>query len=435
MLRAIKASVAWNAVSVGTKFLTEFGVRLGLAKVLSPDDFGAYYFGLAIVAVAGTLPAAGLLPALINRPRDVKTASVHQAAFTFMSIASLSTFIAVLLVVGWVYGVFGVGRENVAAVALLSISILVIPFVNIYTVTLSRSMQFNKISVSEISGNLLFTCSAFVFAFSGFGCMGLVFSFLAGQGMRVFMLGRASKFLISKPNWRHVNTSLFERARFYFLGGVVATIRMRSDVLVLGSLMGSHSLGIYTFAFAITDSVQSQIAAVVNKTMFPVYSRLSVDAAVRNRYFLKVATYSSLIMFPLFVSMFFLSDWLVVHLFGEQWLESIPVIKVLSVAGIVYAFGGYPSELINASGRPDLTFKISLVNYLFFSLPTLCAFSYFWGEVGAAYSVLLHYVFLRSTHVVVLNMMCGVKFRDLVITVIPACVVSFFLIFVYISFR
>jgi len=423
LIGKIKNSMKWNALSALAKILADFGVRIGLAGFLTTEDFGVYFYCLAIIGVISIIPTVGLQPALIQREYDSFTSRVHNLSFNWLVISSITTLILIYITISILSQNYNVESNVVVSIKILSVTILLLPYTTLSTVNLSKEMEFNRISQADVISLLSFFILSCILSYFNYGFMSLVLSFVISQAIRACTLKFFDKNSYSIDLRLRDLKSTLHKSKYFMLSTLIATIRARSDVIILGLTTNLSALGIYTLAFAITDSLQSQLSSIINKTLFPVYSKLSKEKEQRKRYYLNSAKYISLIMFSVYILIYYLSEPLIVNLLGEDWEDAIPIIKVLCIAAIVYAFGGYPSEIINASGRPDITFRISLINYLLVSLPSLIIFSYLWGAIGAAYSVVLHYSTLRVSHVVALKQLSIVGVRELLKTALPGSIV------------
>lgn len=394
--------MGWNTLSVSSKVLSELGVRVGLAGLLSPGDFGVFALALTSIAILSTFCTLGLQPTLIQRVRDENTKLASQSAFWLMLIVSVSTFAVSILVADFIFGYIFSEVDIVSAFHIISITLLTLPWISIHTASLSRALKFNKISIAETYSHLVFAFLAAIFACMNFGFEGLCIAHVGAQFVRLALLMGGSKQRIRLQITLSEAKRLLKISRFFLMGTLVATLRSRADVIIIGSIIGVSETGTYALALALTDSVQMQIASIINKTMFPVYSRQREDELHRNKTYLKVSRYTTILLMPLFAIIFLFVEPIFALIFSEPWQGAVPIVQVLSVASMVYAVGGYPAEIINASGRPDLSYRISLVCFLLVSLPTLLLFTHSLGGLGAAYSVLVHYTVLRLCHLFLL---------------------------------
>ena len=77
------------------------------------------------------------------------------------------------------------------------------------------------------------------------------------------------------------------------------------------------------------------------------------------------------------------ADPIVRVVFGDQWLEAIPVLRVLALYAWVYSLGFHIGGIYKAVGRPDILLKLSIFSVIIL-IPTLLFGSRF-GVIGVAY--------------------------------------------------
>jgi PST family polysaccharide transporter len=91
---------------------------------------------------------------------------------------------------------------------------------------------------------------------------------------------------------------------------------------------------------------------------------------------------TSLITFPGFFGMVILAPEIVRFVFGEQWLPSIPVMQVLNLVGILYAYFYFNSSVIMAVGKP--AWKLALDGLQAVTNIMAFAIAVQWGIVAVA---------------------------------------------------
>jgi PST family polysaccharide transporter len=68
--------------------------------------------------------------------------------------------------------------------------------------------------------------------------------------------------------------------------------------------------------------------------------------------------------------------------FGDQWLEAIPILRVLAIYAWVYSLGYHVGGLYKAVGRPDILLRLSILT-LIIIIPSLLIGARF-GIIGVA---------------------------------------------------
>ena len=429
----ILGSMKWNSFSIVSKFSSEYLIRIGLAALLVPDDFGIFAVALSLVTILQVLVSFGFQPSLIRRTRDFFTKDLNQIAYAVM-LRNAAFVIVGCAVMSW--HSFSLIFENtliLEAFWFLLPTLLFVPRNVISTAQLSRQMKFNCVSKAEISSHIVYSLFAIVFVVNDMGYLSLVSAHVLGQLIRYALLKFYSRrepvvgYAFAKYKNRQMSDDwniLYRHATWFFGTNVVAAIRSRTDLLMVGSLVGTAAAGIYSMAYALTDSVQMQLASIVNKTMFPVYSSLKNDRLSYERAYLKVSMWVSLLLVPAYTLLYMFSEILVESFLSSQWEELYLYLELLSISSIIYALGGYPAELINDLGRSDLAFRITLINYLLVCIPSLILLIGWLGAIGAPLAVIVHYACIRASHLIVLNVVFKIKIFNLLKPMAPGIIVS-----------
>jgi PST family polysaccharide transporter len=72
--------------------------------------------------------------------------------------------------------------------------------------------------------------------------------------------------------------------------------------------------------------------------------------------------------------------------FGEKWIEAIPVLMLICLSAIPRPFGQAASQLMIAIGRPDIDFRWNVIFTFMFTLSIF--FGVQWQAIGVAIAVL-----------------------------------------------
>lgn len=132
----------------------------------------------------------------------------------------------------------------------------------------------------------------------------------------------------------------------------------------------------------------SEITDVVNKVTFPVYSKFSEDKERLFRGFAKVTIVSSFVALGLGFLIFIFSEQIVLTMLGEKWVAAIPVIRILSLYGILRTIFGNFAPLFLAVGKQDYIAKMTFFRVAALVI-TIVPLVSMYGLVGAAYSAII----------------------------------------------
>lgn len=189
------------------------------------------------------------------------------------------------------------------------------------------------------------------------------------------------------PQKHHV-VSLFNYAKFSWLG----TMRSRTfdsvDIAVLGVFVTQGFVGIYSVAWSLSKFLDI-FGSAISTTLFPEMSKISAEKSAHAAAGLTedALTYGGLILIPGLVGAYFLGDRLML-IYGEAFVAGAEVLTLLIAALLIYTYNKQLLNTLNAIDRPNLAFR---VNAVFIIINVILNFVLIWqiGWVGAAIATLV----------------------------------------------
>jgi PST family polysaccharide transporter len=121
---------------------------------------------------------------------------------------------------------------------------------------------------------------------------------------------------------------------------------------------------------------------VMGGVVFPAFSNVQDRPNELRRGFLASVRLVELIAVPICLGLLIAADPIVRVVFGDQWLDAIPVLRVLAVYAWVYSLGYHVGGFYKAIGRPDILLRLSILT-LVIIIPSLLIGAKF-GIIGVA---------------------------------------------------
>ncbi len=168
---------------------------------------------------------------------------------------------------------------------------------------------------------------------------------------------------------------------------LLATLRNNLDYLIAGHVLGVPALGKYYFAFNAGLGISLSITSALDRAIFPHLCEVRQDKSeFQKRYFNSLKTIAMVII-PLVMFQSTLAPFYVPLIFGQKWIEAIPVLILICLSAIPRPFASAAAQTLWALDKPHL----DLIWNCFFT--SLFAASLFigvqWGIIGVAAGVLL----------------------------------------------
>ena len=222
---------------------------------------------------------------------------------------------------------------------------------------LIRSMNFRVLAIIETLTMAISGIFAITIAFLGFGVWSLVWQAIVSAIIGVIILWVLSDW---KPSFRFNKNAAKELLGFggNLLGFNVFNYWVRNiDDLLIGKVIGSSGLGIYTRAYSVMLMPLRQISSTVGQVVFPTLSRIQDDKVRVKHLYLSTISIIALITFPMMMGLLVVADCFVLALFGPKWVDLIPILQVFCLLGMVQSIGTTVGWIYNSQGRTDWQFR------------------------------------------------------------------------------
>lgn len=164
-------------------------------------------------------------------------------------------------------------------------------------------------------------------------------------------------------------------------------LNTRADDLLIGYFLGPVTLGYYTIAYRVLCVMHQLLVNTSKQVLLPTFSRLQGDIKLFRNAFYTATQLTSVVAFPIFIGVATLAPELVVLLFGEQWIPSIPIVQILSIAGIFDSISFFKSSVFIAMGKPSWAVWIGLLSTVLNIIGFTIAVQYGIIAVALAYIV------------------------------------------------
>lgn len=376
--------VLWSAIESLSRQVVSLLIFFVLARLLSPQAFGLVALASVFTAFIEIFLDQGFSQAIIQR-QDLEPDHLDTAFWTNLGISSLLT-LSGIAASSWVADLL---HEPDAApiIQFLSLSFLISAFSSVQQAILQRQFAFKALAVRSVTAIAAGGVVGVTMAVMGLGAWSLVGQRLANGIAQVMTLWWVSHW---RPRFR-VSRKHFQDL-FAFGINVVGSnflnfFNRRSDDLLIGYFLGSVALGYYTIAYRFLLSATSFLTYPFVSVAFSTFSRLQQDTQQICQSFYKFTQLAAFFSFPFFFGVAALAPQVVETLFGQQWQDSIPVLRILSFIGLLHSISFYNGAIFGAMGKPSWGLKIILLN----TIANVIAFVVVvqWGivAVAAAYTV------------------------------------------------
>ncbi len=410
----VRRAIYWRT---GTQIISQaisWTATLIVLWILNPADYGLFVMAQVMMSFLDFLNGYGFASALIQS-KEVSQKSIRQALGLAMVMnAGLAALqISMASTVAAYYG-----KPEVAELLYyLALIYLTTPFIIIPEVLLSRSLDFKRQAIVNLTAAMVGASVSLGCALSGFGVWTLVYAPIALFATRAIGLTIAARLYIL-PSFDFRGTGTLLKFGLAMMGShLFWVIQSQSDIVIAGRMFELHDVGLYAEALFLTQLIMTKFVPPLNQVAFPAYARLQDDPAALRWHFLSSVRLILLVTAPLFVGIAVTAGPLVA-LLPEKWHGMAPFMQMLGLAMPLMTIQILFAPVNNAMGRPDISMKTSAVGALCFASAFLIGSQY--GIYGLAVAWLAAAPILLVATAWLSGRLTGIAIGDVAAAAAPA---------------
>lgn len=330
-----------------------------LSRLLTPKEFGIYSVVMALMLLAQTLREFGGANYLIQKP----SLSEHCIRTAFTVTFAISCSVAGLLfalrgAAAWFFAEGGL-RDGIA---ILALNFLLLPASVTISALLRREMAFDVIALCDLGANFVTAITSVALAAMGFGFMGPVWGSVAGNtAMVLLFLACRRDMRIFRPclrSWRDVvGFGTYSSATV-----IINVLYQYSPQLILGRVLGFTAVGLYGRAINVTQVFDKVVLDVLNPVIMPAISAQARTGANLKDTYLNAIELITALHWPFLLFLALMADPIVAILFGSQWVEVVPLVRMLALASLSLFAACLTYPVLVAVGRVRDTLTASLIS-------------------------------------------------------------------------
>ena len=331
-----------------------FVIQILLARLLAPELFGQVVLLQTVIDFFVLVIENGVNTSLIQSPkvseRDYFTVFVITLALTG------ATFL-VMQAAAPLLADFYRSPGLTAPMRFYALSLLFSGFNSIQTARMQREMRFREMMFCNLSATVLAGTLGVVLAWRGAGIWALV-----GYSFAYIVFVCIFTFLVQ----RWVPHGGFSKESARRLGGYGLRMMAASAVenlyislrpLIIGKFFSAAELGHYKQGQQFSHTISINMDAAIRQVMFPVLSRAHDEKEKFIDIMRRMNKLGSFVIFPVMFGLSAVAKPLVLLLLKEQWLPTVPLLAILSIAEAQIPLTSANTVALKSLGRSDLYAK------------------------------------------------------------------------------
>ncbi len=358
-----------------------------LARLLTPADFGLFVLVHSFILLVNTFQNFGLRMATVHQ-EDLNHQQVSTIFWLNLKLNFLLLLFMILMapVIAWFYS----DARLIGITLILAIGIFGLNLSTQHESLLIRQMRFSTLTFIELGSMFAGIAVGIGLSLLEFGYRALVYQLLVTNLIKSVLTWllcgwhptRLSS-SVPSPDIR----SLLSYGGHYTGFNVLTHLSKKLDVILLGYVSGPTGVGLYQNAFRWAFFLIQQLYGSLLSVIVSGLSRRQDDAVAYRAAFKKGLLPILSIMMPTLLFMFIEAQSVIIMLLGNQWLEAVPLFRLLSLAAFVTCISSVTNWLYLSQGKTKRQFQWGL-----FSSPVMVlalAIGIQWGAYGIAAGFLI----------------------------------------------
>ena len=341
----------WGLMNNGSTQVLNLVFGIFLGRLLTPADYGMVGVLAIFTAIAGNLQSSGFTQALTNM--KAPSARDYNAVFWFNVLVSVSIYTVLFFCAPLIARFF---RQP----ALVEVSRFVfLSFVIASFGIAHGAYMFKNLMIKEGA----------VIGFAALSVSGTAGVLLALNGMNYWSLAWQQVIYITVVNiGRYICTPWHPslkvdmrpiRNMFGFSVKILFTMILNTLsgnllVFIFGRIFPMKAVGNFTQANKWNTMAYSFLTGTVAQVAQPVMAQISDDSQRERRVFRKMMRFTAMLSFPAMFGLAMVAEEFILVTIHEQWLDSVPLLKVLCVSGAFMPFYTLYQNLVISRGRSDI---------------------------------------------------------------------------------
>ncbi|MDL2213846.1 lipopolysaccharide biosynthesis protein [Bacteroides sp. OttesenSCG-928-D19] len=377
--RQLFSGVFYTAIAKYSGIVISLIVTGVLSRLLESEVFGTVAIATVIVYFFALFTDMGISPAIIQQKELSEDDLSNIFSFTFWTGLILA---ALFFGASWVIGYIYDSPVLVTLCQFLSINLFfasatIVPNALFYKEKLFKFISIRTLTI-QITGGII----SIVFAMYYRSVYALIINPILSS---ILLFGISIKRFPQRLRFTWGLSSLkkiFSYSAYQFLFNVINYFSRNLDKLMIGKYMSMELLGYYEKSYRLMMLPLQNITQVITPVMHPIFSDYQNNINQLASSYEKIIRFFAFVGFPVTVLLFFSAEELILILFGDQWLPSIPVFKILSFSVGIQIILSSSGSIYQAAGDTRSMFVCGLFSSIL-NVTGILMGIFFWGTLEA----------------------------------------------------
>ena len=423
----LKKTFLWSTILQFSTVCLQFISTIVLARYLTPEDYGIMGAVAIFIAIGDMLVDSGMGGSLVKK-QDVTEVDYSTL---FVCNLSLSVFLYLILyiIAPLIANFFRIYPNLELVVRIVSVVIIVHAISIVQRIKFLKELRYKELTITTIVAHIIGFFFALTLAKCNLGVWALISQSIVIAIVSLILYLYFNKYI---PSF----VFSYKSFRIHFMWGVrlmiANTINVVNDNIyssVIAKISTTTLTGYYSQSMKIRNLPIGVITQIVDKAVFPVLSQCIIDEFFK----IKVSSLNRLILLivtPILLLIAAFSEFIIIIILGEQWINAGWILKMLTFSGIPICIQVLYRNIFKSMGNTTVILKNEAIKMIISLL--ILGISAFLGFKMIIYGALLSSllgvfcgVFMMSR---CLNYSIKEQISDL-LNVLLICLIPYYLIF------
>ena len=373
--------VTWTLLDIIFNKATYFLSTLILARLLGPSEFGILGMITIFFTIGATLVDSGLSVSIV---RTISPSKIEYSTIFYLNIIlSLGAYILMFIIAPYVAHFF---KQEILTnlIRIYCCGFLITALRMIPQSVLVKEMDFKRIAIFNIPGNVIGLIVGIVMAVNDYKVWSIVGLFLSTQLTTTLVYLFFSKW---RPSFHFSNKYVKKHWNFGYklmISAQINTIFENIYNVLIGKYFTVKLLGYYERAYTLNNYPVSILSLIVSKVSLPLFSNIQDDKIRFRVIFRKIQLFTFFITAPIMLGALVLAKPLILVLMGEGWIDIIPFFQILCLAYLLFPIHTLNINILNAFGESNTFLKIEIIKKIITAMLLIAGLQF--GIMGLVWS-------------------------------------------------
>ena len=379
-----------------------------ISRLMTPAEVGLFMVASSLVVMIEAFRDFGVAAFLIQETdltRDLVRSGV--TIITLLSLLLGAIIFGASNLLAGIYGDPALGE----LIRLASVAFLIAPISNPLLALMRRDMDFGAVARINVAAAVVNTATTIALAAVGVGPISFVWGSVLAAAVTAIgaVLCRPDWwiFVPSLKHWRQV-------VPFGLWSSVITLLGMLYDAmprLLLGRILGFGAVGLFSRSVSLTQLPDRVFLSAVQPVVLPAMAtKVRENKSLAAPYLLGISLISA-IQWPALVCLALLADPIVRLLLGAQWMEVVPLVRIVSVAALVLCPSYFAFPALVSLGKVRQMAAVSAVTVPLATAVLVVAAQF--GLTAVAWSMILANTFQVGIMLAVVRRPVGFAWNEL----------------------